>query len=114
MVQVLDNALVDTLPELPAAAVLDAGQGHLGPGGLLGTQQSAHLFSAKLFDFRKLFKKPRYLPVRTDSTWGTGERLSRNLVWVAKGRSQIIFIAVFQDLMSWRCSAEFTCHRLEP
>ena len=54
MVQVLDNALVDTLPELPAAAVLDAGQGHFGLGGLLGTQQSAHLFSAKLLIYFKL------------------------------------------------------------
>ena len=54
MIQVLDNAPVDPLPEVPAAAVLDAGQGHLGPGGLLGAQESAHL-SAKLFDLFYLF-----------------------------------------------------------
>ena len=54
MIQVLDNALVDSLPEVPAAAVLDAGQGHLGPRGLLGTQEPAHL-GAKLFDFFYLF-----------------------------------------------------------
>ena len=49
MVQILDNAPVDPLPEVTAAAVLDAGQGHL--GGLLGTQQSTHLRAAELFDF---------------------------------------------------------------
>ena len=45
MVQVLHHGLVDPLPQVPAAAVLDAGQGHLAPGGhrLLGTQQAAAL-----------------------------------------------------------------------
>ena len=38
---------------------------------------------------------------------GTGQSDSKNLVWVGCGRSQIIFTAVFQDVVSFACSPEF-------
>ena len=66
------------------------------------------------FDLARFSRKPMYLPWRTDSKWGTGERDSKNLVWVGWGRSQIIFTAVFQDLFSFWCSSQLNCQRVDP
>ena len=55
-------------------------------------------------EFPRFWRKPMYLPCRTDSKWGTGERDSKKRVWVGWGRSQIILTAVFQDLNN--CSEE--------
>ena len=65
-------------------------------------------------DLPRFWRKPMYLPWRTDSKWGTGERDSKKRVWVGWGRSQIILTAVFQDLFSFWCSSELNCHRVEP
>ena len=73
--------------------------------------------SACLPDVFRFWMNPMYRLAKTDWRWWTGEKLSRNRVWVPWGRSQIIFVAVFQALFlrvqlpetrSIKCSGIYT------
>ena len=73
---------------------------------MFAEQELKRIFSQSLSVLLRLWMKPTYLPTRTDSRCGTGQRFSRNHVRFEWGRSQTIFTAVFHDLLSFKCSSE--------
>ena len=81
---------------------------------MFAEQEWKRIFSRLFPDILKLWMNPMYLPISTDSRWGTGQRDSRKRVWVGWGRSHIIFTAVFHDLLSLRCSSEVSCQSGDP
>ena len=72
-----------------------------------------NVFKCCFFVTLRFSMKPMYLPWSMDCRCGMSFNDSKNLLWVAKGRSHIIFITVFQDLFSFRCSSELSDHRGE-